>query len=95
MGCPRLSLLQQLFEAQPGDPTGNDRQLFNPSDGGVDITLRDPSDQSAFRQHRQQDEAPQRARQPDGIEPAEDAPLTIDPVPQRRLIRLGGVDLSI
>lgn len=68
---------------------------LKPSDGGVDITLRDPSDQSAFRQNRQQDEAPQRPRQPDGIELAEDAPLSVDPVPQRRLIRLGGVDLSI
>lgn len=68
---------------------------LKPSDGGVDITLRDPSDQSAFRQNRQQDEAPQRARQPDGADLAEDAPLSIDPAPQRRLIRLGGVDLSI
>ena len=68
---------------------------LKPSDGGVDITLRDPSDQSAFRQNRQQDEAPQRQRQPGGIELTEDAPLSIDPVPQRRLIRLGGVDLSI
>ncbi len=68
---------------------------LKPSDGGVDITLRDPSDQSAFRQNRQQDEAPQRPRQPGGIELAEDAPLSIDPAPQRRLIRLGGVDLSI
>lgn len=68
---------------------------LKPSDAGVDITLRDPSDQSAFRQNRQQDEAPQRPRQPNGIELAEDAPLSIDPVPQRRLIRLGGVDLSI
>lgn len=68
---------------------------LKPSDGGVDITLRDPSDQSAFRQNRQQDEAPQRPRPPAGIELAEDAPLTIDPVPQRRFVRLGGVDLSI
>ncbi|WP_306225187.1 flagellar hook-length control protein FliK [Bosea beijingensis] len=68
---------------------------LKPSDGGVDITLRDPSDQSAFRQNRQQDEAPQRPRQPNGIELAEDAPLSVDSVPQRRLIRLGGVDLSI
>lgn len=68
---------------------------LKPSDAGVDITLRDPSDQSAFRQHRQQDEAPQRPRQPNGLELAEEAPLSIDPVPQRRLIRLGGVDLSI
>lgn len=68
---------------------------LKPSDGGVDITLRDPSDQSAFRQNRQQDEAPQRPRQSGDSEPTEDAPLSIDPVPQRRLIRLGGVDLSI
>lgn len=68
---------------------------LKPSDGGVDITLRDPSDQSAFRQNRQQDEAPQRSRQPDGSDLADDAPLSIDPAPQRHLIRLGGVDLSI
>ena len=68
---------------------------LKPSDAGVDITLRDPSDQSAFRQNRQQDEAPQRARQPDGADLAEDTPLSIDPVPQRRYVRLGGVDLSI
>ena len=68
---------------------------LKPSDAGVDITLRDPSDQSAFRQNGQQDEAPQRARQPDGADLAEDTPLSIDPVPQRRFVRLGGVDLSI
>lgn len=68
---------------------------LKPSDGGVDISLRDPSDQSAFRQNRQQDEAPQRPRLPNGPELGEEAPLSIDPVPQRRLIRLGGVDLSI
>ena len=68
---------------------------LKPSDGGVDISLRDPSDQSAFRQNRQQDEAPQRPRQPAGIELTEDTPLSTDPAPQRRLIRLGGVDLSI
>jgi len=68
---------------------------LKPSDGGVDISLRDPSDQSAFRQNRQQDEAPQRPRQPGGTDLVEDAPLSIDPAPQRRLIRLGGVDLSV
>lgn len=67
---------------------------LKPSDGGVDISLRDPSDQSAFRQNRQQDEAPQRPRPPRD-ESAENAPLSIDPAPQRRLVRLGGVDLSI
>jgi hypothetical protein len=68
---------------------------LKPSDGGVDISLRDPSDQSAFRQNRQQDEAPQRPRPARDADPAENAPLSIDPAPQRRLVRLGGVDLSI
>jgi len=68
---------------------------LKPSDGGVDISLRDPSDQSAFRQNRQHDEAPQRPRTQHGGERTEDASLSIDPVPQRRLVRLGGVDLSI
>ncbi|WP_199088171.1 flagellar hook-length control protein FliK [Bosea sp. ASV33] len=68
---------------------------LKPSDGGVDITLRDPSDQSAFRQNRQQDEAPQRQRQSGGAELTEDTTLSTDLAPQRRVIRLGGVDLSI
>jgi flagellar hook-length control protein FliK len=68
---------------------------LKPSDGGIDISLRDPSGQPGFRQNREQDEAPQRSRPADGIEPTEEASLSIDPVPQRRLIRLGGVDLSI
>lgn len=68
---------------------------LKPSDGGVDISLRDPSDQSAFRQNRQHDEAPQRPRPPQGNERADEASLSNDPAPQRRLVRLGGVDLSI
>lgn len=68
---------------------------LKPSDGGVDISLRDPSDQSAFRQNRQHDEAPQRPRVPQGAERADEAALSTDPAPQRRLVRLGGVDLSI
>lgn len=69
---------------------------LKPSDGGVDISLRDSSDQSAFRQQRQQDEAPQqRWRQPSSAETGEDAVLPATPVPERRLVRLGGVDLSI
>jgi len=67
---------------------------LKPSDGGVDISLRDPSDQS-FRQNRQHDEAPQRPRVPQGPERTDDANLSTDPIPQRRLVRLGGVDLSI
>jgi len=68
---------------------------LKPSDGGVDISLRDPSDQSAFRQNRQHDEAPHRPRTQHGTERTDDTSLSIEPVPQRRLVRLGGVDLSI
>lgn len=68
---------------------------LKPSDGGVDISLRDPSDQSAFRQNRQHDEAPQRPRHPQGADRADEAALSTDPAPQRRIVRLGGVDLSI
>lgn len=68
---------------------------LKPSDSGVDISLRDPSDQSAFRQHRQQEEAPQRSRQPSSTETGDDAVLPTTSAPQRRLVRLGGVDLSI
>ncbi|MDX3810171.1 MAG: flagellar hook-length control protein FliK [Bosea sp. (in: a-proteobacteria)] len=68
---------------------------LKPSDSGVDISLRDPSDQSAFRQHRQQEEAPQRSRPPSATETGDDAVLPTTSVPQRRLVRLGGVDLSI
>lgn len=69
---------------------------LRPSDGGVDISLRDPSDQSSFRQQRQHDEPPQRARQPSRGETGDDnTVLPITPAPQRRIVRLGGVDLSI
>jgi flagellar hook-length control protein FliK len=69
---------------------------LKPSDGGVDISLRDPSDQSAFRQQqRQHEEAPQRSRQPLPAETGDDAVLPTSTAPQRRLVRLGGVDLSI
>ncbi len=69
---------------------------LKPSDAGVDISLRDPSDQSGFRQQRQQDEAPQRSR---GLmntaDSAEDTPLVTSSAPQRRFVRLGGVDMSV
>lgn len=69
---------------------------LKPSDAGVDITLRDPSDQSGFRQNRQQDEAPQRARVfAHGSESGDDVAISTQPVPARRFVRLGGVDLSI
>lgn len=68
---------------------------LKPSDAGVDITLRDQGDQSGFRQNQQRDEqAPRRALA--GLEPeADDIVIAPQPVPVRRLVRLGGVDLSI
>jgi flagellar hook-length control protein FliK len=69
---------------------------LKPSDAGVDITLRDPSDQSGFRQGRQQDEASQRARGfAAGSEQGEDNAIPAQPAPVRRFVRLGGVDLSV
>jgi len=68
---------------------------LKPSDAGVDITLRDPSDQSGFRQNRQQDEAAQRSRAAAGAPTSDDTIVPAEPAPIRRLVRLGGVDLSI
>ncbi|SEG58772.1 flagellar hook-length control protein FliK [Bosea lathyri] len=68
---------------------------LKPSDAGVDITLRDPSDQSGFRQNRQQDEAAQRSRAAAGATTSDDTIVPAEPAPIRRLVRLGGVDLSI
>lgn len=69
---------------------------LKPSDAGVDITLRDPSDQSGFRQNRQQDEAPQRGRVfANGSEAGDDTAISTQPAPASRFVRLGGVDLSI
>lgn len=69
---------------------------LKPSDAGVDITLRDPSDQSGFRQNRQQDEVPQRARVlAHGSEAGDDNPISTQSAPVRRFVRLGGVDMSV
>lgn len=69
---------------------------LKPSDTGVEITLRDPSDQSGFRQNRQQDEAPQRARiLSDRSETGDDNPISTQSTPVRRFVRLGGVDMSV
>jgi flagellar hook-length control protein FliK len=69
---------------------------LKPSDAGVEITLRDPSDQSGFRQNRQQDEAPQRARiLAHGSEAGDDNPISTQSAPVRRFVRLGGVDMSV
>ncbi|POR56602.1 flagellar hook-length control protein FliK [Bosea psychrotolerans] len=66
---------------------------LKPSDAGVDISLRDPADQSGFRQNRQQDDAPRRP--PTVSETGEDIVAPAKPIQTRRLVRLGGVDLSI
>ena len=69
---------------------------LKPSEGGVDISLRDPSDQSGFRQQRQQDETPQRSRgSAAGAEIGDDIAVTPLSAPQRRFVRLGGVDVSV
>ncbi|WP_353186442.1 flagellar hook-length control protein FliK [Bosea sp. (in: a-proteobacteria)] len=68
---------------------------LKPSDGGVEISLRDPSDQSAFRQQRQHEEAPRHPQAPAAAEVEDDTVLPINSASQRRLVRLGGVDLSI
>jgi flagellar hook-length control protein FliK len=69
---------------------------LKPSNAGVDIILRDPGDQSSFRQNRQQDDAPRRTRVV--TDSGEDIGIAAQPVQStsvRGLIRLGGVDLSI
>lgn len=69
---------------------------LKPSDGGVDISLRDPSDQSGFRQPRQQDDTPQRRRaSAPGAEAGDDIAITPLSAPQSRFVRLGGVDVSV
>lgn len=68
---------------------------LKPSDGGVDISLRDPADQSGFRQNRQQDEAQQRSRLGTDASDGDEATIPVEPAAPRRLVRLGGVDLSI
>ena len=69
---------------------------LKPSDSGVDISLRDDSGQ-AFRQQRPQDEAPQRQRRGRAGDEADDVGTIAATAaqPQRRIMRLGGVDLSI
>ncbi|MDP3407746.1 flagellar hook-length control protein FliK [Bosea sp. (in: a-proteobacteria)] len=69
---------------------------LKPSDAGVDISLRDPADQSGFRQNRQQDEASQQRRGPvTGSETDENTSIPALSAPLRRFVRLGGVDMSV
>lgn len=65
---------------------------LKPSEGGVEMSLRDSADQSS-RQHRQDDEGARTRRT--WIETAEEAVPVTETTPLRRAARLGGVDLSI
>lgn len=68
---------------------------LKPSDSGVDISLRDNSGQ-AFRQQRQQDEAPQRPRRQNSGDTTEEVGgIAAVASSSRQIVRLGGVDLSI
>lgn len=67
---------------------------LKPSDGGVEISLRDPSDQSGSRQQQRQDEEGPRTRRA-WVETTEESALVAETVPLRRAGRLGGVDLSV
>lgn len=66
---------------------------LKPTDGGVEITLRDPTDQSGFRQNRNQDEPPRRGRS--RTDTPDDSVAPVEAASARRLVRLGAVDLSI
>lgn len=68
---------------------------LKPSEGGIDMSLRDSSDQQAgARQQRQDDEAPRGRRA--WVETSEDSALVADVTSLPRTAgRLGGVDLSI
>jgi flagellar hook-length control protein FliK len=67
---------------------------LKPTDAGVDITLRDQNDQSGFRQNRQDEQAARQAHSTSEAE-IDDIAIAAQPTPIRRLVRLGGVDLSI
>lgn len=67
---------------------------LKPSDGGVEISLRDPSDQPGSRQQQRQDDEGPRTRRA-WVETTEESALVADTVPLRRAGRLGGVDLSV
>lgn len=65
---------------------------LKPSEGGVEMSLRDSADQSS-RQHRQEDEGARTRRT--WIETTDEAAPVTEAAPLRRAARLGGVDLSI
>lgn len=66
---------------------------LKPSEGGVEMSLRDSSDQSGSRQNRQDEEGARSRRA--WVETSEESALVAETAPLRRNGRLGGVDLSI
>lgn len=66
---------------------------LKPTEGGVEMSLRDPADQSGSRQGRQDEEGSRTRRA--WVETTEESALVAETAPLRRAARLGGVDLSI
>jgi flagellar hook-length control protein FliK len=67
---------------------------LKPSEGGIDMSLRDPGDQAGARQQRQDDETPRGRRA--WVQATDDSALVTEAaILPRNASRLGGVDLSI
>jgi flagellar hook-length control protein FliK len=67
---------------------------LKPSEGGIDMSLRDPGDQAGARQQRQDDETARGRRA--WVQATDDSALTTEAaILPRNASRLGGVDLSI
>lgn len=66
---------------------------LKPTEGGIEMSLRDPADQSGSRQGRQDEEGSRTRRA--WVETTEESALVAETAPLHRAARLGGVDLSI
>ncbi|WP_186418112.1 flagellar hook-length control protein FliK [Bosea sp. CS1GBMeth4] len=67
---------------------------LKPSEGGIDMSLRDSADQSGSRQQQRQDDETPRGRRA-WVQTSEDSALVGEVASRPRGSRLGGVDLSI
>lgn len=67
---------------------------LKPSEGGIDMSLRDSPDQSGSRQQQRQDEETPRGRRA-WVQTSEESALVTEAASRPRGSRLGGVDLSI
>ena len=80
-------------QQQQSDHHRTEQAGLKPSEGGIDLSLRDPGQQAGGRQ-QQGDEAPRGRRA--WVEASEDSALVTDVASlPRNASRLGGVDLSI